>query len=386
MRRIRIVLPAIAAVVTLFVAVFAASTDWPARAYRSGDFFGFWAASRAVIEGASPYDPVWFADLARRSGAVFSSYRSVYPPWTAFALLPFGLLPFALASPAWLIGQLAVVGAAVLLLAQRMSARERPVFATVVAFSQPLWLLVVGGNISGFLAGAVGGSFLAAAAGRPRLAGACFGLVALKPHPFLLVGLAAALAATARERRGFAVGALATAGPLIGAALALRPAWLGEWLGSASALQATTGSNATLWTVGRIVGAERSPLAAAAVIVAITAWALWHRAVRPSLPLAIAGAVSVSLAVAPHGWSYDQLVLLVPLGIIFEALPARPQPERSRRVVLVTLLAVTVPWALYALAFQRGGEEFSVVTPLLVFAAVVVLHRERVAPKVPQPA
>ena len=382
MRRTRIVLLALAlAGAVILIVALPALADWPARSYRGGDFFGFWAASRAIIEGASPYDPVWFADLARRTGAGLSFERSVYPPWTAIALVPFAILPFALAASAWLVAQLVTVGATVLLLARRIGAAERPVFVAVAAGSQSLWLLVAGGNITGLLLGAVGGSFLAAAAGRTFLAGAFFGLLALKPHPFLFVGAAAMLAATARERRRFVTGAVATAGPLIAVALALRPAWLAEWLGAASELQATVGSNATLWTVARIangkIGLDTAPFTAViAVMIAIAAWALWRRAVRPSLSLAIAGALPISLAVAPHGWSYDQLVLLVPLAVIFEALAVRPQPQRRRAVVLVTLLAVAVPWTLYALAFRRGGEELSVVTPFLVFAGLAFFTRD----------
>lgn len=387
MQRTRIVplFIALTSAAVLFIAV-SASFDWPARSYRAGDFFGFWGASRAIIEGASPYDPLWFSDLARRTGASLSFERSVYPPWTAIALLPFALLPFPLAASTWLATQLVAVGVTVVLLARRIGAAERPVFVAVAAGSQSLWLLIAGGNVSGLLFGAVGGTFIAAAAGRPFVAGAFFGLLAVKPHPFLFVGAAAMLAATVVERRRFVAGALATAGPLIAVSLAFRPAWLAEWLGAASGLQASNGSNATLWTVGRILGTTTGPTtgleaatiaAAAAVIGAIAAWALWARAVRPSLPLAIAAAAPISLAVAPHGWSYDQLVLLVPLAAIFAAVGTRPEPQRRRRVVSLTVLAAAVPWSLYALAFRRGGEELSVLTPLLLFGALWYLRPDR---------
>lgn len=379
MRPSRVVGLAILAAATIGLVLIAAAADLPGATYRRGDFFGFWAASRAVLAGASPYDPFWIADLARGSGAVLSFGRSVYPPWTAVAFVPFALLPFPLAAAAWLALQLIAVSTVVLLLARWIARTERAVFVAIVAASQPLWLLVVGGNMAGLLTGAVGASILAAAAGRPFLAGACFGLLALKPHPFLLVAAAALLAAGPRARARFVAGSLVSGGPLVALTLVLHPSWIGEWLASANALQATSGSNATLWTVGRVAGGAVPVglallLATAAVLLALAAWIRWYRAARPALWLAMAAALPLSLAVAPHGWSYDQLVLVIPIAVILQAIGSRPESPRRRGTAVVALVATVVPWALYALAFRRGGEELSVLTPLLVFAALWYLR------------
>lgn len=52
------------------------------------------------------------------------------------------------------------------------------------------------------------------------------------------------------------------------------------------------------------------------------------------------------------------------------------------RALGLTLLAAVfgvLPWLLYAIAFQRGGEEWTVVAPLALLALVmVVLHWSRV--------
>lgn len=356
----------------IVVILIAAAADLPGATYRQGDFFGFWAASRAVVEGASPYDPVWFADLARRTGAILSFGQSVYPPWTAILLVPFALLPFPAAAAAWLGIQLGALAVVVFLLARPISRPVRPVFVASVASSQPLWLLAAGGNIAGLMAAVIAGSVLAAEAGRPFLAGALFGLLALKPHPFLLIAVVVLAAADPRERRRFIAGAAASGGLLIGATLALHPAWIADWLASAAALQGTQGSDATLWAVGRIAGGPTA--AAAAVLCALAAFGLCYRAARPALWLAMAVAVPISLAVAPHGWSYDQLVLIVPLAVIFRTLGSRPPGPRRRGTVVVALAATIVPWTLYALAFQRGGEELSVLTPLIAFAALWYLR------------
>lgn len=66
------------------------------------------------------------------------------------------------------------------------------------------------------------------------------------------------------------------------------------------------------------------------------------------------------------------------------ALPSWPgsSSSRSLRALGLTLLAAVfgvLPWLLYAIAFQRGGEEWTVVAPLALLALVmVVLHWSRV--------
>lgn len=373
MRRAGIVgVIALAVVVALVVL---GANGVPATTYRDGDFLQFWIQPWALFEGASPYDPVWWAAVHARVGVRPLFAEAVYPPANAFAFLPLALLPLSYAAALWLVGQVVACGAAAVGLARRIPHRpDRSVFLALLLSLQPFWLLVVGGNVTGVLFAVLAGAYLAALDHRIVRCGALLGLLVVKPHPFLFLALAVLVAADRAQRRALVLGALFTAGPLVAVSLLLRPSWYAEWLPAALGLQTTPGSNATVWTIGRLVGIGMPLLpliGAAAALAAIGGYAVWARWTRPALPLAIAAALPISLAVAPHGWSYDQLVLLVPLAAIFAALAARSEPDRRRGVVVLTLLAVTIPWALYVLAFRRGGEELSVVTPLLVFAALV---------------
>jgi hypothetical protein len=45
--------------------------------------------------------------------------------------------------------------------------------------------------------------------------------------------------------------------------------------------------------------------------------------------------------------------------------------------VAFAFACVAVPWILYVLAFRRGGEELSVITPIAVFAAFVATAPRR---------
>ncbi|MBI3521469.1 MAG: DUF2029 domain-containing protein [Chloroflexi bacterium] len=371
-----VVVGAIAAVVVL------GAIGVPADTYKGGDFLQFWLQPQAFFYGTSPYDPAWWARMHARVGVPPLFDEAVYPPYDAIAFLPLALLPLSYAAAAWLVAQLVAVAAVAVGLARRISDRAgRSVFLAVVATFQPLWLLVVGGNITGFLLAALGSAYLAALDGRIFRCGALLGLLVVKPHPFAFLAVAVLASVQRVQRRALVLGALATAGPLAGMTLLLRPSWYAEWLPAALGLQSAPGSNATVWTIGRVIGLEAPLLGGAVAIALIVAFGIWSRRTRPSLALAIAVAIPVSLAVAPHGWSYDHLLLLVPLSVLIDRVGSGSVTRRAA----VVLGACALPWLLYALAFRRGGEELSAITPLAVFALLLVVGRSA-APSQPKDA
>ncbi len=363
--------------------------DVPATAYRDGDFLQFWIQPQAVLEGASPYDPVWWAEIHRRVGGRALFAEAVYPPYDAFAFLPLALMPLSYAAAFWLVAQIVAVAATVVSLARRITDRgRRAVFLAVVVSFQPLWLLVVGGNVTGFLFAALGGAYLAALDRRMLLCGALLGLLAVKPHPFVFLAVAVLVSAERVERRALVLGALTTVGPLLAVTALLRPSWYVEWLPAALSLQSAPGSNATVWTIGRLIGVEAPQLGGIVAILMIGGFGLWAYRTAPPLALAIAAAVPASLAVAPHGWSYDQLQLLVPLSFLFDRIGhAAPRP-RAMGLVALAVGAAALPWALYVVAFSRGGEELSALTPLLTLGLMCIAtsgRGHRIAASRPSP-
>ena len=51
--------------------------------------------------------------------------------------------------------------------------------------------------------------------------------------------------------------------------------------------------------------------------------------------------------------------------------------RRSAGLAIVALLAGPLPWALYGIALQRGGEEWSAILPLAFFGMLVLVERWR---------
>jgi hypothetical protein len=114
---------------------------------RRSDFATFWESGRAVLHGVSPYPDV--ASLPRAADRdSFSPF--VYPPPTAFLMVPFSLLPFPVANVFFLLLNLGCVALSLRLLGVRdwrcygAAFLSAPVFAAAsIGTISPLLLLGV---------------------------------------------------------------------------------------------------------------------------------------------------------------------------------------------------------------------------------------------------
>lgn len=365
----------------VLLALLLAALGWPGRSYWNGDHLIFWAGSRAVLAGVSPYEEAWWESLPEREGRpeIALPFRpssgpavtTAYPLWTFIVFAPFGALPYDLAAAAWLTAQLAIVACGLAVLALALLERPRrdlPVIAGIAAGFQPMWILVGNGNITGFLFGAVAGGLTALISGRPFLAGSLLGLLALKPHPFALLPLVVLFGAAQPAK--VVAGSVTTLGVLAALSFAVRPGWVGEWLPQLAAARTAGLSNATGATLDRIFATPLAP--ALAITLAVIAFIAWWRSPRPGLVAVFAGAIAVSLFIAPYGWSYDHLHLLIIAVVVVASLPGGGR-LRIAGLVLLAIVAGLVPWVLYAVAFSRGGEELSAVIPLLFFMLLVTV-------------
>jgi hypothetical protein len=310
---------------------------WPGRSYRDSDFAQFYAGAVALREGASPYDIEWWTGFHDRIGsqaihsppqpAVGSArWSTPYPLWTFVPLVPLAYLPLAAAAAAWLVVQVSALLAGLVALGRVVLAwprRDLPVLLAVAFGSQPLWVVAGGGNISGLMSAALAGSVAATLTGRAAWGGALLALTLAKPQSFAFVGLALLAGVPAAHRKAFLGASLAVAAALAVVSFALDPGWIGGWLRSVTALQATEYSNATGWTVGRLVfdGPAATIISFAAVLGTIAILIRWARTERPALSWLVAAAVPVSLFSAPHGWSYDQLSLVVSATVVLGSAP-----------------------------------------------------------------
>jgi hypothetical protein len=158
------------------------------------DFAVFWSASYLTIHyGAlSAFDWARIEQLALPLQGLTSTNMLtpwVYPPTFLLGVWPFALVPFPFSCLAFVLGGLLFAAFAVTRL---IGSRLPAAFWFATAAFPPVWIAAMTGQNSFVTAGLIGLG-LAWMDRRPRLAGVCFGLLAIKPQLGVLVPVALAL-------------------------------------------------------------------------------------------------------------------------------------------------------------------------------------------------
>lgn len=370
---------AVAAVVLGAAAIaLLAALGTPARTYRDFDFIPFWVAGRLVLSGGDPYDADTFRRALLEAGSQGYAFGGgfAYPLPAAILALPFAALPFAVAAPGWLVAQTAVASAALIALARRLFVTDFPRDTAVLlalAVSIPgTFVSAYTGQVSGFLVAIAAGALALLLAGRPMLAGAVLGLGIAKPQVFLL--LVPLLLLASRERARIAVGGFAVTVLLLLPSFAVRPGWLAEWLGAATAVAAVDVAHANVWG---LFPSDAAWAGWIVLVLAVAAFAAWSSRAQPPFFAYYGAAVALSLAATPYGWSYYDTVLAVPAAA---AIAAVPTPTLRRLTTLVALAAVTVvmPWVFYLATYRTGEDPLGAVPPLASLLIVIALTRRPV--------
>lgn len=381
MRRVGAVIAVAIIAVVVLVAV-----GWPASEFRHNDFVGFWVGSRMLLDGRDPYDAVAWRAM---HGAIGSLGRAIvpagtgygYPLTTALVFVPFALVPIWLAAPLWLVTQVALAGGSLVYLARVLFPaslrRDLPVLLAFGAASQPAWVLAAGGNIGGIVLAIAATSAALLLRGRPLAAGAVAGLLIVKPHPLLFAMLLMLLAVPRRDALRLVAGALASSGPLVLITLVLRPGWVSEFLVSMEAIGGAPAARASVFGALQSFGV----LTWIVALLMLGAVLAWQRRARPALAPFVAVAIPISLVTAPYVWSYDHLVMLVSVAVVIAGVADAGPRVRVSMLAALAVVWVVLPWALYAIAFRRGDEAWSVAAPLAVLGVVAVATRWRSEPR-----
>jgi glycosyl transferase family 87 len=335
------------------------------------DFSGFWAGPRAVLAGVSPWDPASYPaariafDTQRDDASVLN-----YMPWTVVALLPLGLLPLEVA--AWLWMALSMICAAVAL---RALLREflpgRAVIHSALGLAlfagQPGFHTIVLGQWALLLMSAVAMIVLAVRAGHARRAGLAALALLAKPQLFVWSALGFAIPAfvDARYRR-FVTFAVVLAGALVVSAWLAFPEWFPAWIADIPARR--TGRSAVLLSAfGQLLGTPGRVLAIATIGAGLV---LASRFVPGSDPW-LAIWLALSSAGAIYSWSYDHVLLFVPIVIAAGVLAAAGRERAARRLAVGgALVFLAVSPIFYGLAVFRRDETFSIAVPVGLFGVI----------------
>ena len=360
--------------------------------YQTADFFCFWNGARFLLTGRDPYDPVaWQAATDGlfpdpRGGVYVSACpgRFGYPLWTAIALVPFGALPLELAATLWIALAIVatVVGTTLVWRAARGAASGLPLFVALILFSQPFWVLLAGGQMSGVMLALAGGVAWSLAYARDGAAGASLSGLALKPQVAALVLPLVLLRSLLQRRWRVFAGAMFTALLVAATTFVIAPRWLEEWLAELGRRSQSVAQFATVW--GFAADVFGSPLWGALLLALLVLAILVVARGRAFRGLPFLGfAIALSLLATPYIWSYDFLVLAVPWAIVLAELQRSGRVRRLAFLLGLVAVASLLPWLLYALAFSRGRETWSALVPAMtaLLLAAVLAERKRLVPR-----
>lgn len=348
------------------------------RVVGHNDFTYTWAGARTVVDGGNPYEPsAWLGTAARYGTTTPRETVFGYPPWIALAALPFALLPVPIASGIWTFGGMALAALALRLLLRGLDPAPPLVhFLSGLALfaSQPGSANMWSGQWTFVLLAVL---VMAVVAVRERRRGPLVAAFLLTTKPQLVVFAFPALARAANARWGPRYLALATVPPAIAIAIGWLafPGWLEAWRTKLFEQRLAVQPPTTLANgLGDLIGPLGAVIAAGLVLALVGA----GLAFTPRGDAFLAVWLAISATAPIYSWSYDHLLLIVPL-VIATAVVGR----RSRRAG-VTFAAVgfgaflIVPVLLYVVADARQNESFNIFVPLTVaVGCIAVLWRQR---------
>jgi hypothetical protein len=300
--------------------------------YVNNGFFTFWLSGHMAWTGGHPYSSVDWVAGHHANGAVWIPNQIFpYPLPLALITAPLGLLPIQQAYIVWGVLSQILVAVTILFLSTFWKGLNRRFFAVfiliAVIFNSNIHLMLLTGTIGSLFL-----IFLAAALYFKRKnwdvpAGMALALLALKP-PLLtivvLIGLWLLLRRNWQMIAGIVFGGLA----LLGIGMAQDLNWVAKFRGASENLfnmrvgnQPTIISYTRLACNGGLTCALWLYILIALILVGLYAWLVWKK--RDTLtPLAVfSAAIALGVLLPPYIWSYDYVLLVIPLCYIcFELL------------------------------------------------------------------
>jgi arabinofuranan 3-O-arabinosyltransferase len=231
------------------------------------------------------------------------------PAWVAFMAVPFDLLGTELGGRLWIL-----FGLACLALGLYLAVRPRPPTAFLPAFASiPTALLLLNAQLDGLVVLGIGAAI--ALWSRPWLAGMCLGLTLVKPQLVLPIGAALLLIRSWRVLAGWAaVGVV-----LWGAAAALNPRWVLEWVPALRTTVQSGGREISLAHFAVAMPAFENYALVLLSLLALVAVLLVARHVRSNFGSGAAVLIAGGVLVSPHALPADLVLVATGLAVWGEA-------------------------------------------------------------------
>jgi hypothetical protein len=349
----------------------------------ANDFFSRWMGARALfLRGENPYSDtvtreIQMAMYGRLARADEDQVAYAYPLYTAFAIAPLVVLPYAQAEALWLAFLIFAVIGGVLALIRLNEISMRPAILAVFIIGALMFYPAARGIFNGQFAlvsfVCLASAMLAIQSHHDALAGILLALATLKPQPGVLIIPVVIVWASAHRR--WQIVALTVIGivVLIVAGLFMVPTWLGDFVLALRNYAGYLRVGPPVQTLGELLVPQFSmPLTFAASFVLLTGllWTLArsvHQAWQP-FQSTIGLAALVTTLMAGRVGTPDQILLL----FLWLAWFGEWRRNRQNRFLALGAGAILfLPWLVF-FATLNGDAEHIVVTlvlPLLTLGA-----------------
>jgi hypothetical protein len=337
------------------------------------DFSGVWAAPRMFLTGVSPWDLAHYNQTAvSLDTQTPEALAWSYMPWVMVFVLPLALLSLEAAAWIWMV--IGMTAAAIALRAMLRAflpgvAPAHFMLGLALFVGQPGFHAIVLGQWSLLLMSALAAVVLLLRAGRARWAAVPSLLFMVKPQIFVFTALGLAYGALRNPLfRRYVAFAAVVAAVVVAISWLLVGDWLTPWLADVPGRR-TVRSAVLASALNELIG----PVGRWVAYALICAGAFLASRFTPGSAGSLAAWISLSSAGAIYSWSYDQVLLFVPL-VIAAGVLARASPRRGTVFAIAwSLVFLIVSPIFYAFGVSRHDETFSCLIPIAAFISIVAL-------------
>ena len=308
-----------------------------------GDFQAYWSTTYLLAQGRDYSDSDAIGEI-ERSLTNWDEPETLYAwfsPIGNVVLLPFTILPFGIASYYWLILNIIILFYSALLLWERSDSRLWIPLLTVFGFSMTIVSLVFGQINFMEVLGLVL-LFSLQKSNRQYLAGASLVLTTIKPHLVILALPILFLDLLRKRNWKTLTGFFAALVFCFIVLFAFYPPWIQSFLtvitSGMSTIRETPNINGLLVLLGIYKIGKWIWLVA--LVAGIVWW--WKRGHTWNRRTLIDLSIIAGLIVAPIGWSYDQIMLLIPILSILSWIVKRELPQHTSKIVIIILVVANL--------------------------------------------
>ena len=339
------------------------------------DFPAYWSAGYLLAHGENFADPVGIFQIEKMLTTRQEDYPMLTwnPPWLLVLLIPYTWVSFDHAVWWWLLTNITLVFLSAVVMWQISAANER---SRRFAFGAPLIAFAYSPTLMALIAGQVNLIVLAGLAGflwfHSKLqfgrAGMALALTLVKAHlVYITVPLVLLYAVRKRQWR-LLVGFFGELVVLSAIVFLLRPTFLSEYSGALSGggllnyITPTAGGILALvfgWNGFKLMGLLLLPLGV---------WISW-RAGSWQISTLVDITLLASIITAPFGWSYDFVILLVPIIHAIVCLVEGKLPRVES--FLIGGIFLFADGLMFYQRLQSPSEEYFFWVPLLVAGLII---------------